>query len=194
MVRIFVRTLCALVFASVAGSAWALDTKFHYHAAYDFGGDTLATPVFTNGETESVRANEGLLLGAGLSLINAAGNIETEIALSYKIGGSSAENGDIEFSTMPLEALVFHRWSHVRAGGGVTYHMSPKLEVSGAGSNFASNTKYDDALGFVVQVDYRITERMNVGARYTVIEYDQQNSNQSFDGNSFGIVFSGNAF
>lgn len=181
----------AVIVSGVASSAWALDTSFHYKLGYDFGGDTLANVRFTNGDTDSVKANEGFFLGAGVSIVNEAKNIETELSLAYKFGGSTASNGDITFKTMPLEALVFYRWEKIRAGGGLTYHLSPELEVSGAGSGFAANTKYDDALGFVFQVDYRVTEKINVGVRYTAIDYDQQNSTRSFGGNSVGFVFSG---
>lgn len=181
----------AVIASGVASSAWALDTRFHYKVGYDAGGDTLATPQFTNGDTGSVKANEGLFFGGGVALVSDANNIETELSVSYKIGGTFAENGNIKFTTLPLEALVFNRWSHVRAGGGLTYHTSPRLKVSGAGAGFAANTKYNSALGLVLQVDYRIMEKMNIGVRFTKIEYDQENSTRSFDGNTIGVVFSG---
>lgn len=175
----------------VTAQAVALDPGFHFKAGYDLGGDRLATVVFTNGDTESIRANEGLFLGAGVSLVNDAQNLETELSLGVKFGGSVASNGDVTFTTFPAEALMFYRWSRVRAGGGIVYQLSPELEVDGAGASFASNTEYDDALGFIAQVEYRITRKLNVGLRYTAIEYDQKNTNASFDGNTFGVVFSG---
>ena len=41
-------------------------------------------------------------------------------------------------------SVAFYRFSRVRLGGGLTYHMSPKVSGSGAASNI--DTKFDNAL------------------------------------------------
>lgn len=181
-----------LLLSATASSVAALDASFHYKIGYDVGGDTVARVTFTNGDTESIKANEGFFAGAGVSLVNEAQDVQTEISLSYKFGGSIADNGDVLFTSLPVDVLVFYRWPRIRLGGGFVHHLAPELEVSGAGGSFASNTKYQDSTGTVVQLDYRVTEKINLGLRYTKIDYEQEGTGASFDGNSVGIVFSGN--
>jgi len=56
-----------------------------------------------------------------------------------------------------------------RVGGGLTYHLSPKLKASGAAGNF--NVNVDDAVGVVLQADYFLTQKFTLGGRYTILEY-----------------------
>jgi len=189
---LFQRAAFAVLLCSVvAAEGWAADRTFHFKVGYDVGGDTLATVIYADGDTDRIKANEGFFFGAGVSLLNDAKSIEAEISLAAKFGGSVASNGDVTFMAFPLEALVFYRWPSVRLGGGISYHLAPGLDVSGAGGSFATDTDYKNSLGFVLQADYRVTEKLNIGLRFTSIDYDEKNSSASFDGNSLGIVFGG---
>lgn len=158
-------------------------------AGFDLGGDTLVTAVFTNGETETVKANEGFYIGGGAAIIDAARNMEYHLALAYKIAVVEASNGDIEWTRFPLEALAFYRFPRVRVGGGLAYHMSPRLEGSGVVGGL--DVKFKNALGAVLQADWRITERIAAGARYTILEYDAKGAfTGSAKSNGFGLTFS----
>jgi len=92
-----------------------------------------------------------------------------EVSLSYKFFTIAAENGHVDWSVLPLDALVFYRMPSVRLGGGLTYHLGPTLKGSGAASGL--DAKYDDALGFVLQADYMLKNRFNFGLRYTNVNY-----------------------
>jgi hypothetical protein len=174
---------------STASNAWALDTKFHFKTGYDTGGDTLVTVVFDNGDQENIKANRGIFLGAGVSIVTDAKDIETELALSYKFDHVSASNGDVTWSRWPVDALLFYRWPAVRVGGGITYHLSPDLGGSGVASGLSSNFK--NSLGYVVQADWRVNETMSLGLRYTILDYKLDGTNAKIDSNGVGIVFSG---
>src|SRR2546430_7827710 len=93
-------------------------------------------------------------------------DIEIETTLSIKYDSINASNGDITWTRFPLEVLAFYRMPKFRLGGGLTYHMSPKLKASGAAGNF--NVKVDDAAGAVLQADYLVTRKLSVGGRYPV--------------------------
>src|SRR5258706_15244744 len=95
-------------------AAEALDTTFHYKAGLDTGGDTLVTVIFTNGDRQNIKANNGLFFDGGVSILNDAKDIETEIALTYKIGSITASNGAVTWSRWPIDALVFYRTPSVR--------------------------------------------------------------------------------
>ena len=161
---------------------------------FDFGGDTLVTVRFTDGTTQSIKANQGIYFGAGASiLLTNPKDIEVEVALSYKEDSVTAANGEVVFSRVPLDALVFYRLpEHFRVGGGLTYHLNPKLSTSGVVGNI--NINFDDALGWVLQAEYLLpprslrTPKMTVGARYTMLDY--QTNGATAKSNGVGITFS----
>lgn len=179
----------AVLFGCFAMPAAALDRSFHFKMGYDTGGDTLVTVLFVGGDTEKIKANDGLYFGAGVSMVNDAKDVETEFSLSYKFDEITGSNGDLTFSRLPLDALVFYRLPSVRLGGGVTYHINPDLDGSGVVGGL--NVKFEDALGFVLQADWRLTEKMNLGLRYTVLDYEVEGTGGKVDSNGIGIVFSG---
>ena len=92
---------------------------------------------------------------------------------------------------MPLEALAFYRFERVRLGGGLTYHLNPKIE----GSGFANplEIKFKDPLGLVLQADWRATEALGLGVRYTFLEYEAKgNFTGTAKANGFGLTASFN--
>jgi hypothetical protein len=176
--------LVLMVVAAVPMASRAADVRPVAKIGFDFGGDKLATAQFTNGSSDSIKAGELAYLGVGGSFITDSRDIEVEVTLSYKFRNISANNGDIKFTRYPLETLVFYRFPKYRLGGGLTYHLSPKVSGSGVASNI--NGSFDDSLGFVLQGDYLITQKVSVGARYTNIKYKVGGA--SFDGSSVGVT------
>lgn len=170
-----------------SGSVSAADLVLE--AGLHSGGDTLATAQFIDGSTESIKAGGFVSVAIGANFaINE--ELESQVTFGYKFDSVDAENGDIEFSRFPINALVLYKLDEWRLGGGLTYHLDPSLEVSGAGAGFASNTDYDDALGFLLDARYFFAQRAYVGARLTFIEYESQ-AGATFDGNSVGVVIGG---
>jgi len=180
----------AAMLLGTASAAHATDVRPMIKAAADFGGDTLVTVVFTDGSRESIKANELLSLGAGVSIVNQAGDIEAEVSLSYKFALISASNGDVTFSRWPIDALVFYRLPELRLGGGLTYHINPKLSGSGVASGL--DASFDDALGLLLQADYRVTPKINLGIRYTSLDYKLHvgGATATARSNGVGVVFS----
>lgn len=180
----------ALLLAAAVPAAQAAEVRPMFKGAADFGGDTLITVTFSTGSTESIKANQGLSLGGGVSIANDAGDIETELSLSYKFYTVSASNGDVTFSRWPLDALVFYRLPELRVGGGLTYHLNP--ELSGSGFAGGLNVNFDNALGLLLQADYRVTPKINLGIRYTSLDYKVRvnGASATAKSNGVGIVFS----
>jgi hypothetical protein len=183
-----VRRLVILA-ACLAGTAQAGDVRPIVKAGIDTGGDTIVTAVFTNGDTKRVRANEGVFLGGGASWVNDAKDIEVEVAATYKIALIDADNGDIDWTRVPLDALVFYRTHNFRVGGGLTYHINPKIDGSGDVRNL--NIDFKDALGLILQADWRITQKINLGLRYTNLEYKAEApASGTAKSNGVGLAFS----
>ncbi|OGI64710.1 MAG: hypothetical protein A2W18_06805 [Candidatus Muproteobacteria bacterium RBG_16_60_9] len=188
--NILVSGACGIVlFFSATSSVLALDTKFAYRLGYDTGGDTFIAASFSGGGTDKIKANQGFFFGGGASIVNDAKDIETEITLSYKVDEIVASNGDFSWTRWPVEALLFYRWPTVRLGGGLTYHLNPHFEGSALGISVDSSFK--NALGFVLQADWRLAERVNLGLRYTTLDYELEGSGVKFNSDGFGIVLSG---
>jgi hypothetical protein len=179
-----VPALVLMAAAAVPMASHAAEVRPVAKIGFDFGGDNLVTAQFTNGSSDSIKAGELLYFGVGASIITDSRDIEVEVTASYKFKNISASNGDIKFTRYPLEALVFYRMPKFRVGGGLTYHLSPKVSGSGVASNINGN--FDDSLGFVLQGDYLVTQKASVGARYTSLKYKVGGT--SIDGSSIGIT------
>ena len=182
------RAGAALAVLLLGAGAEAADIRPFVKAGADFGGDTLVTVVFVGGDRESIKANEGFYVGGGMSILNDAKNVEVELSLAYKFNSVTASNGDVDWTLMPLDGLVFYRLPQWRLGGGFTYHLNPKLDGSGVVGGL--NVKFDDALGFVLQGDYLINPSMAVGARYTSVKYEPKGGGSSAKSGGIGVTFS----
>ena len=179
------RILLLLALASPA-QALALDVRPIVRAGYDFGGEAIAEVLFTNGERETIRANEGFYFGAGASMLTEARTMEIDLSANMKIGGVSGSNGEVDWRRFTLEGLWFYRFEKVRAGGGLTYHVEPKLDGSGVVGGI--DTRFDNALGIVLQGDWRFSESFTFGLRYTAIEYQVSGTSFKAKANGLGVT------
>jgi hypothetical protein len=170
--RLFACLSAALLLALLAAPSYGADIRPTFKAGIDVGGDTLiSVPVSGSslGDTKKIRAGEGLFLGGGASILSDEKDLELELTLSYKFSGITAQNGDINWSVVPLDALVFYRIPNWRFGGGLTYHINPSLKGSGVAGGL--NADYKDALGIVLQADYLFGEKIKFGARFVGVKY-----------------------
>lgn len=176
-----------LAAALACGAADAAEVKPFLKAGIDLGGDRIVDVVFTDGSRDSIKANEGFYFGGGASIVNDAGTIEVELSVSYKTAAVTGDNGDVDFGRFPLEALIFYRLEKFRLGGGLTYHVDPNVDGSGILSSV--NLDFDNALGLVLQGDYRFGEHFTLGLRYTSIKYEASAPfSGSVKGNGLGIT------
>ena len=158
------------------------------------GGDTLVTVTYFDDSTEKVRA--GQLFSASVGFFGEAGEgLEWRASLGVKIDGIFAANGDVDFTRFPLELMLFDKGESFDMGLGLTYHLDPTLTVSADPSVIVSGTvgetNYDDAFGFLAELDYKIGSKKNgyVGLKLTVIDYDLSGAGSvSESGNSLGVV------
>jgi hypothetical protein len=179
-----VRSAAAWALAALATASHAAEVRPVVVAGYDAGGASVISLTYTNGNTDSIRANEGLYAGAGVSVLNGAGNIEFLGTLSVKYMALHADNGDITWLRYPLDALLFYRVPGFRVGGGLTYVIAPRLKGSGEASSI--DMKFDDAAGVVLQADY-LLERVSLGLRYTILDY--KSGGNTIKGSGVGVSF-----
>lgn len=181
----FITVLPAL-FIVVCGHSHA--ARLFIQGGLHFGGDKLVSATFVGGATESVEA--GGLISGSIGLISDINEtVELRTSLGIKLDAVFADNGDITFSRFPVEVMLFTKGDELRFGAGISYHLSPELEID---LPFSGNAivAFDDAAGFVAQIEYRLGERGHLGLKATVIDYEISNSVSSatVDGNSIGVV------
>ena len=183
--------LAVLGAAALPAATHAADLRGVFVAGFDTGGDKLLTVTFTDGSSDSIRANQGLYAGGGISVLTESKDIEFQTTLAIKYDGVSASNGSATFTRIPLDALVFYRWEKVRVGAGLTYVMSPKVKTSGIPPTDL-NVTLDNAVGGLVQADY-LLGRVAIGLRYTALDYKFQGNTikASGVGITFGFTFGG---
>ncbi|MDH5181559.1 MAG: hypothetical protein OEY07_18000 [Gammaproteobacteria bacterium] len=158
-------------------------------AGVHFGGDEVIESPYSDGQTGSIKAGENYTFAFG-PMFKLIGNWQLQTTIGMKTGADYALDGldEVEVSLVrfPLNALLFYEIGSFRFGYGTTWHVAPKLKGSGVASNVSQ--EFDDAVGEVVEIDFRQTERFLWAIRYTRIEYENSLNGQRYDGTSIGIL------
>jgi hypothetical protein len=111
----------------------------------DFGGDDVATVSFENGDTQDVKAGQGLWVGVG-------GYYKPEYLSPYSIRATvgfkytttKASNADINLSRVPLELIGSYQFPNgTRLGAGPVPNTNVKLD----GDGYFEDVDFDDATG-----------------------------------------------
>jgi hypothetical protein len=190
------RTTCA-AFATVAAAAGLVAVATPAAAADGWrpvigttltgGGETLATVRYTDGTTQKVRSGGLIHLFGGIEYQSA--DFAVQATLGYHVDDTSARNGSVRFSRLPIEVLGFWRASErVRLGGGARIATSPEVSSSGAASSVGDVT-FDSKLGLVLQGEYVVwSDRASVLMRYVVEDYGS--GREKISGNHVGVGFS----
>ena len=168
------------------------------HADFDFlgqlglhgGGDNVVTALFEDGSSETIKAGEFLSIDLGVAWD--MGILEGRITGGWKYDTITATNGDLDFQRFTTQGLLLFAAGGWRFGGGAAYHFEVELDGSGVAST--ADAEFDNALGYVAEIDYYFSEKVYAGIQYLNIEYEQtigSSVGQKFDGSSIGLVIAG---
>lgn len=159
-----------------------------------FGGDDLAV---VSGDSGDIQAGQLLNLGIGYDFdLDAAKTLRLRTGINYKVDSVDADNGEADFDRWPVDVLLISRQGNIALGAGLTYHLSPTFEATI--NSVTSRVDFDDSLGFLLQAGYLVAERIELGARVTLIEYESDSLlmtpggaiTDKVDGDSFGFYVS----
>lgn len=190
--KIFYALLSTSLLAT-ANTATAGDFKPLVRAGLDAGGDDLVTVVYSGGDTADIKAGQLFTFSGGIMYHPAQANYTVEATIGYKFDTANATNGTAEFTRMPIDVIASYRNKNHRIGGGFTYHMGPELscDISGACSG---NVEFSDAQGFIIQYAYEFETLtgsiLDIGARYTSVDYEIEGVSGEVDGSAPGIFVS----
>ena len=172
-----VMTVCAVTGAQAADTGKR--GGFLAQMDLDFGGDDVATLEFTDGDSQDVKAGQGIGVGIGGWFRPAASvPFELQALIGYKVVFTAAENADIKMTRSTLQLSGVYRFvNNWYVGAGYVQHMSPELD----GDGFFEDFVFDNASGFNAEVGWKW-----VALHYTKIEYSSPGY-EDVDGSNVGI-------
>ena len=129
-----------------------------------FGGDNLATAVYTNGNKQDIKAGSGVYFTAGTNYrVNPAFSLQASI--NFHVDDTHANNGNIKFQRFPIELLAYYHFNEqFRLGGGVRYVSSAKLSSGGVAAGL--DVEFDNTTSGVVEGEYFFTPQIGMKLRY----------------------------
>lgn len=150
------------------------------------GGDTLASVVFTNGDTQDIQAGGLVHLYGGVEL-RVAPLLTMQATIGYQVDDTgSGSNGSLRFARYPLEVLVHYQINNnVRVGGGARFVNNARLTGSGVLSGI--NVDFESTTGAVVEGEYLVTPNIGLKLRAVRENYRPSSGGQSVDGSHVGF-------
>jgi len=183
-------TLCVGLGQSSAADATTFELGGGVGADFNAGADTLLVLEFDDGDTQDIKAGNGLSLfvaGGGIFFDHQPHQLETVLSLGVKFSTMQpTTNADLTFTRFPVELLAFYRnpdW-FFRVGGGVTTHLGNSL--TGSGDLSGLDADLDSSLGGIVQADF-ILSGWFIGMRYTALSYTVDGGDEALSANSLGV-------
>ncbi|GMM83319.1 hypothetical protein [Pseudoalteromonas sp. MTN2-4] len=143
------------------------DISFSAFMGYSVGGEKLVEINYKDNSDQSIKTGKGFSFGLGLNYsISEKWSLATN--LSYFSDSDNAENLDAKISRFVLDAIPYYQLNEkFKIGLGLTYHLSPELEVE------SSKLEFDSALGSVVSIGYELESYNSmIEVRYVSNSYD----------------------
>lgn len=163
--------LAAAVLAALAhSSAFAEGLRPVVGFALTGGGKTLLKVETDDGDEQRVSSGGLVHLFAGLEYQAPESPLSFQFNVGYHVDGIGADNGDANFSRVPVELLAFwHVDPAVRLGGGVRKATGARFTSSGAADVGDFNMR--SSTGFVLQAEYLFAGGATAFARYVDESY-----------------------
>ena len=187
-----------LLLITLPSPSFALDVDSVISVGYEPGGDKLIGVIFTNGDSASIRANEGVSASAGAMFYHTSDlTWQTQATFGVKYMPVYANNGRVESISYPFEFIGFYNTNLIRFGAGFVYQVNPHVDTGGAVSPYQASM--DNAFGYIAQIGFRAKKRkgFSVDLRYTAIRYSGDlvvggvsQAVSNVDGSSAGVVVS----
>jgi hypothetical protein len=173
----------AAVFAADVKSPHA-DSKFGFVGEFDaeFGGDEVASVLFTDNTTQGINAGQGLTLAVGMHFRPANWDVDFSGTAGYKFVTTAASNADIGITRTVLQLMATYDPSEAWwVGAGPVWHNNVKFNADGLGRNLDLGS----ATGFTVQAGWKW-----IGLTYTKMEYTEVTTGRGYkyDAGAIGLT------
>ncbi len=156
--------------------------KFVINGALELGGDKVAEVYFTNGNTQSVNAGQGISFGVGGQVhLPKTEKLFLRGTIGYKYVTTAADNAHIRLTRVPIQVTGnFMATPKLRLSAGLASHQGIRFVADGIGEDVT----FSPANGPVFEIEYS-----GVGLSYTAMQYKDQD-NITYAANAFGLTFS----
>lgn len=145
----------------------------------DFGGDDIARVFYTNGDTQTIKAGQGIAAAAGLHYQLATLPLDFEVTAGYKYVTTRASNANIYLDRIEIKAVGTYEFpNHCWVDAGPVLHADTSLH----GAGYLPNVSFDDAVGGTVGIGWRW-----IGIAYTDIHYSSPLTG-SVDASNVGVT------
>jgi hypothetical protein len=152
-----------------------------------FGGDELGATYDNNGnELDELTAGGLIHLYGGYDFLlsnDPYNSLSLRTSFGWHFDSVSADNGEVYFDRYPLNFILHQQFDNIDLGAGFTYHLNPTLDQSDVGQG---KIKFDDALGFRIELGFPLNEQTDITLSVTAIDYKIDNSD-GLSGNNIGI-------
>ncbi len=174
ILRAITRIVASTVFATAAQTALADTTGdrdlgkrggFMVQGDLDVGGDDLVTVSFDNGDSQDIKAGQGIAASVGGYFRPMADSpFELQALIGFKYVTTAASNADINVSRLVVQLNGVYRFANGwYAGAGIVQHNNTELD----GDGFFEDIEFDNATGFNIEAGWKW-----VGLHYTDMEYE----------------------
>ena len=155
--------------------------RFLIKGALEMGGDEVAEVYFTNGETQSVKAGQGVSIAVGgEAVIPGIEKLLFHATVGYKYVTTQADNAHIRLTRVPIQATA--NWmviDKLRLGAGIVTHRAIRFKADG----IMKDVTFESATGPTFEVAYS-----GIGLTYTAMTYKDQDKN-AYSANAIGLSF-----
>jgi hypothetical protein len=148
--------------------------------AGEFGGDNLVEVFYRNGDSQNIKAGQGVTLGVGVHYRPVSFPVDFAATVGWKFVRTSDFDTDLGIDRAVIELTgTVPLGNHFWVTAGPVWHTATKLN----GDGFIPDVDFDDAVGGMVGFGWRW-----IGVRYTNIHYKGDFAG-SVDASSGGITF-----
>lgn len=179
--------------AAPAPDATAPRLRFLAEMRYDIGLAKAVEVQFSDGHSESLRANGGWVLAAGAALRPTASRVfELLGTIGAKYDAIRASNGSVSYLAFPLvEVLAAANVQNARLSAGLSLSLAPSFSGSGAASGLDVPLK--SSLGIVGQAEWVHAARpggtaFSLGLRLGFERMQAEAGGPVSDANTIGFV------
>ena len=146
-----------------------------------YGGDTIATGVYSNGNTTKIKAGALEQVGVGGLYQFENEPLALMLSINYHLDYAIGSNGDLTFSRFPIEALAYYTGKdRFRIGGGMRFVNSPEY------SGLTDKITFDNTTGIVAEIGYHIAQQGWLNFRFVSEKY--QPKTYTSGGSSYSVA------
>ena len=162
--------------------------KFVLGLGFSSGGDTILTAYYSDNTSSSLKAGSGVQFYVGFD-DRLSEHFSVQGTAGYLTDNASASNATLKFDRFPIELLGYYHLNRSwRIGGGIQLMESPKLDASGAASQYSMN--FNNATGGILEAEWLVNPSFGIKLRAVKESFTATGYTGSLSGNQAAILFS----